>query len=63
MKYKCVTCRTIIIITAYNKSFKNESYSCPLCGDMMLYKPNNIHVKKLRRVNNDNIQNTNATKS
>ncbi len=51
MKYKCVTCRTIIIITAYNKSFKNESYSCPLCGDMMLYKPNNIHVKKSRRVN------------
>ena len=40
MKYQCVFCKSIIIITAYKKVFKNESYVCPLCGDMMLYKPN-----------------------
>ena len=40
MKYKCITCKSIIIISAYKKSFKNETYNCPVCGDMMLYKPN-----------------------
>lgn len=40
MKYQCVTCKTIAIIKAYKKQHKDESYSCPLCGDMMIYKAN-----------------------
>ena len=40
MKYQCVICKSIIIVSAYKKSFKNETYNCPVCGDMMIYKPN-----------------------
>jgi len=48
MKYQCVICKSIIIVSAYKKSFKNETFNCPVCGDMMIYKPNK---KKRWRMN------------
>ena len=40
MKYQCVICKNILIVTTYKKQYKTETYNCPVCGDMMIYKPN-----------------------
>ena len=47
MKFKCCSCGAILSIKKilnekydYKKVIVKDVFNCPVCGDMMLYKPN-----------------------